>query len=249
VSSRALLAAASLASLGLLWLGSVALAQQEVGPDPSLLIQVLDSGNPCNDCWVETDVFSDGSGLRDSAGTRAGFQVDDEQVEQLQNLLATTDLAALGEGPSSDACASTRVYVFSGVTVCGTDLDHAQPLIALVDEIVALAGPSSTLGYLEGQAAIGPLQPVERVGASPPTPSPAACTARGLVIVAADSGSEVQRFAFGPDCTYRVALGAGTYRVELDRRGIDLSKSLPQTVTITAGQTTRLDVSIDTGIR
>jgi hypothetical protein len=35
----------------------------------------------------------------------------------------------------------------------------------------------------------------------------------------------------------------------LQRRGIDSSKDLPQTVTISTGQTTRLDISIDTGIR
>ena len=40
-----------------------------------------------------------------------------------------------------------------------------------------------------------------------------------------------------------------TYRVELQHRGIDSSKDLPQTVTISTGQTTRLDISIDTGIR
>jgi hypothetical protein len=218
----------------------VVLGQEAPPSQPSLLVQVVDSGVPCGDCSLETDVFSDGSLIRESTS----FAVADDDVRQLQGLLATTDLSALGAGPASDACAGPRVYVFSGGVICGTDVDHAQPLIALVDEIV---GPS--VGYLEGRAMIGPLQPVERVGVPPPTPSPAACTARGLVVLATDSGSEVQRFALAPDCTYRVALGPGTYRVELDRRGIDLSKSLPQTVTITAGQTTRLDVSIDTGIR
>ena len=46
-----------------------------------------------------------------------------------------------------------------------------------------------------------------------------------------------------------VALPPGDYRVELARSGIDISKDLPQTVTITSGQVTRLDVNIDTGIR
>ena len=93
------------------------------------------------------------------------------------------------------------------------------------------------------------MQPVERIGVPTPTPPPAACTGRGLVILTADTGAEVQRIAFGADCTYRVSLPPGSYRVELDRRGIDTSRDLPRTVTIQAGQTTRLDVSIDTGIR
>jgi len=105
------------------------------------------------------------------------------------------------------------------------------------------------MGYLEGRASIGPLQPVERVGVPAPTPPPAACTARGLVVLEARTGAEASRFDLASDCTYRVALSPGTYRVELQRRGIDSSKDLPQTVTISAGQTTQLDISIDTGIR
>jgi hypothetical protein len=69
------------------------------------------------------------------------------------------------------------------------------------------------------------------------------------VISSAASGQLVQRLAFDPDCTYRVMLAPGDYRVELDARGIDRSNDLPRTVTIANGQTTRLDVTIDTGIR
>ena len=105
------------------------------------------------------------------------------------------------------------------------------------------------MGYLEGQVTIRPLQPVERVGVPPPTPSPAVCTARGLVVYQAATGAEAARFPLGPDCHYRVALPAGDYRVELDRRGIDFSRDLPRAVTIIAGQTTQLDLGIDTGIR
>lgn len=105
------------------------------------------------------------------------------------------------------------------------------------------------MGFLEGRATIGPLQPVERVGAPSPTPLPAACTSRGLVVYSAASGAEITRFAFSPDCTYSVTLPAGSYRVELDRRGIDTSRDLPKTITILSGQTTQLNVSIDTGIR
>ena len=47
----------------------------------------------------------------------------------------------------------------------------------------------------------------------------------------------------------RVALPTANYRVELDRRGIDTTMDLPQTVTPAAGQTTWLDFSIDTAIR
>ena len=118
-----------------------------------------------------------------------------------------------------------------------------------VAPVITTTAASAPMGYLEGRASIGPLQPVERVGVPSPTPSPATCTARGLVMFDSQSGAEAARFDLGPDCTYRFALPPGTYRVELQRRGIDISKDLPRTVTIMSGQTTRLDISIDTGIR
>jgi len=49
---------------------------------------------------------------------------------------------------------------------------------------------------------------------------------------------------------YSVRLPSGTYRVETAPLvGIEFTKDLPATVTIAAGQETRLDVTIDTGIR
>jgi hypothetical protein len=137
------------------------------------------------------------------------------------------------------------------VTYAYDTTDGSGPGLAVsdpydVDAASMASGPPE--GYLEGQGSIGPLQPVERAGV-PPTPSPAVCTARGLVVYDVNTGAEVARFALGPDCHYQVALPPGTYRVELDRRGIDFSKDLPRVVQITAGQSTRLDLSIDTGIR
>jgi acetyl esterase/lipase len=108
---------------------------------------------------------------------------------------------------------------------------------------------SGSVGYLEGSVTIGPLQPVERVGVPPPTPSPDACTARGLTIDASDGVTEVTSFNLQPDCTYRVALAPGSYVVRLKPNGIDRTKDLPRTVQIQAGQAVRLDISIDTGIR
>jgi hypothetical protein len=137
------------------------------------------------------------------------------------------------------------------VSACGP---QAQPAAsgssaASALPVPATAASSASMGYLEGHASIGPLQPVQRVGVPAPTPSPAACTARGLVVFDARTDAEATRFDLGSDCTFRVALLPGSYRVELQRRGIDSSKDLPQTVTISPAQTTRLDINIDTGIR
>jgi hypothetical protein len=173
--------------------------------------------------------------------------------------------ALVGPGESqsrtfaADADAGTYrvVYAYNPTDGSGQALSVSDPYdvntapVPPSDGTGAIAPPvaPSPLGYLEGQVTIGPLQPVQRVGVPPPTPSPAACMARGLVVYQADTGAEVARFALGPDCSYSAALSPGNYRVELQRSGIDRSMDLPRVVTITAGQVTRLDVSIDTGIR
>jgi hypothetical protein len=244
-------------------------------PDDPTLVRVVDHGGLCTggqECSTETVVLTSDTAIRQSAGAVAvSYPISAEQIEQLASLIDNADFTALAASPFTGVCPTAydgveRIYVFASVdgpvtlASCQVEIDHAAPLIALVDTIVgtgqssgagfiATPVPVSPIGYLEGQVAIGPLQPVERVGVPPSTPSPAVCTARGLVVYRADTGAESARFPLGPDCSYRVALPPGSYRVALDRRGIDFSRDLPRIVAITAGQTTRLDLSIDTGIR
>jgi hypothetical protein len=106
-----------------------------------------------------------------------------------------------------------------------------------------------TVGYLEGKVNIGPLVPVERAGVPPPTPSPALCTAQSFLVSTTDGTREIARFNLQPDCSYRVALAPGAYVITLATSNFMFSKSLPATVQIASGATTRLDVSIDTGMR
>ena len=52
------------------------------------------------------------------------------------------------------------------------------------------------------------------------------------------------------DGRFRVNLAAGTYEVTIGALpGLEFTKDLPATVIVRAGQETRLDVRIDTGIR
>ena len=265
------------AIVGIVLLGCRVAAQEQPAGESSdgpMLVRVLDHGGLCADgqeCAVRTDVLADGSVSRQFMGGGDTYQVETDRFQQLVALITATDFSALGSQPFTGTCPTAfdgaeRVYTFATaagpITLagCQVEIDHTAPLIAMVDEIVAsgssngvsptvLPLPAAADGYLEGKAAIGPLQPVQRVGVPPPTPSPGVCTARGLVVYSADGRTEVVRFSFGPDCLYRVALPPGDYRVELARSGIDISKDLPQTVTITSGQVTLLDVNIDTGIR
>ena len=154
--------------------------------------------------------------------------------------------AAVGFLLASTACGMLDRQVGDAPATPGS---VANPVISPPGSTGPVVEPGEAVGYLEGRASIGPLQPVERVGVPRPTPPPAVCTARGLVVYDARSGAQVTRFAFGPDCNYRIDLPAGSYRIELDARGIDHTTDLPRILTVLAGQTTRLDISIDTGIR
>lgn len=52
-----------------------------------------------------------------------------------------------------------------------------------------------------------------------------------------------------PETGYSVPLKPGTYVVDIPHPGIGGSRELPATVTLQNGETVRLDISIDTGIR
>jgi len=104
-------------------------------------------------------------------------------------------------------------------------------------------------GILAGQASVGPLEPVQLEGQAAPTPAPEVFTTRGLLLFTVPGGRQVAEVAFGPDGRYQIALPAGVYRVELAPNGIDRADELPAEVEIAAGLTTRLDVTIDTGVR
>ena len=108
-------------------------------------------------------------------------------------------------------------------------------------------GPKAT-GTLEGHVSIGPLVPVPREGEPEPTPAPEVYAGRQIVVFSG-SGREIARVQIDGQGNYRLALPAGSYRVDINHAGIDSAAGLPAEVEILAGQTSRLDVDIDTGIR
>lgn len=127
----------------------------------------------------------------------------------------------------------------------------ATPDAATIDTATSSSGQieQKTSGTLQGHVTIGPLQPVARVDEPTPVVPPEVYAARQIVVFATDGQAEIARVPIGPDGTYQVALPPGSYVVDINRAGIDSSKDLPAKVQIVAGQTTTLDVDIDTGIR
>lgn len=104
-------------------------------------------------------------------------------------------------------------------------------------------------GTLEGHVTLGPLVPVQHEGTPEPTPGPDAWQGRVILIYAEDGQTQVALAQINVQGNYRVVLPAGTYVVDIIRRGPERGIDLPQTVVVVADQVTRLDVEIDTGIR
>jgi hypothetical protein len=118
--------------------------------------------------------------------------------------------------------------------------------------MILLAGLAGCLGpqdagYLEGQVTIGPICPVERPG-EVCEPTPETYEARKIVILD-QAGNQVELVDINATGYYQVSLSPGTYTVDINHAGIDHSPDVPAAVTILAGQTMVLDISIDTGIR
>lgn len=109
--------------------------------------------------------------------------------------------------------------------------------------------PSSGGPWLVGVATAGPICPVERV---PPDPACAPRPVVGAAIVVLDAGGrEVATATTGADGTYRVAVPAGSVRVEAARVVGMMGMPAPVDAVVPAGPGAwlRVDLAYDTGIR
>ena len=110
-----------------------------------------------------------------------------------------------------------------------------------------LPGQKNSNGTLTGNVSIGPLCPVEPCSISHDQ-IVAAYVARPITITT-EGGTFVGSVIADPDTGYSISLRPGTYVVDTRHQGIGGSRELPKTITIHAGETVRVDISIDTGIR
>ena len=109
-------------------------------------------------------------------------------------------------------------------------------------------GPAAPKGTLQGQVTIGPICPVERPD-QPCLPTPETYAARQVLVMRPDGATVVATVSLNQTGYYRVDLDPGTYVVDMNHAGIDRSPDVPRTITLSAGETVTLDISIDTGIR
>jgi hypothetical protein len=122
-------------------------------------------------------------------------------------------------------------------------------LLMLIIFSAACASQPAETGVLEGHVSIGPLDPVAQEGVPESTPSPIMYADRKIVIFNEAGQQEITQVDIEPTGNYQVSLPVGRYMVDINHLGIDLAKGFPQQVEIRRGQTTQLDVDIDTGIR
>jgi hypothetical protein len=110
--------------------------------------------------------------------------------------------------------------------------------------------PPPPNAVLTGTVSVGPLGPGPVQLGAPTEEVPAEVyTSRGLQIFAEDGETPIAEVKFKSDGTYWLEITPGTYVVALIPLGIDTADGLPVTLTLKPGETTTLDIVIDTGIR
>jgi len=101
-------------------------------------------------------------------------------------------------------------------------------------------------GYVEGRVALTPMCPVKKES-MPCNVPPEAYRAREILL---SSGREIVA-RIHPDGrgTFRIKVAAGSYVANINRVGADSSSDVPREIQVSPGETMRLDITIDTGIR
>ena len=105
-------------------------------------------------------------------------------------------------------------------------------------------------GFLDGHLTILPLREVELADATPSKLSAGNYAEYPLIILSHDGKKEVARVTADENGNYRLALPAGNYILDVDRRTPKGHvRAKPQPFTVVSNQTAHVDMNIDMGIR
>lgn len=107
-------------------------------------------------------------------------------------------------------------------------------------------GTNST-GFLEANVTIGPLCPVEPCNIQ--EEQKAEIYFERTLQIYMEDRKLVKGISAGPEGHIKTELRAGKYIVDMKPLGIDSTADLPAEIQILPGETTHLEISIDTGIR
>jgi hypothetical protein len=110
--------------------------------------------------------------------------------------------------------------------------------------VVATGAQATTVrGTLTGTVSRGPITPVCAYEQPCDEPAP------NVMLLFTRNGTVIGRAVTDTNCNYRVRLAAGTYTVRRPSAGAIDRKLDPNRVRVVARRTSRIDFSIDTGIR
>ena len=119
--------------------------------------------------------------------------------------------------------------------------------------VFVLSGPASIRaapsGFLEGHVKVSLSREVELADG---TPAPARAENYAdypLIVLSQDRKTEVTRVTADGNGNYRVELPPGDYLLDVQRRPRGRVRATPQPFTVVSGQTVRVDMDIDTGVR
>ncbi len=106
----------------------------------------------------------------------------------------------------------------------------------------------TSTGKLVGLVTIGPNCPGPTTTNPCPTP-PSAYASRKVEVYDGEREKLLNTVDIDNGGFYSIDLPPANYTIDLKSNGIDKSADVPKKVTIKANETTRVDISIDTGIR
>ncbi|MCI0772505.1 MAG: hypothetical protein J4N74_03685 [Chloroflexi bacterium] len=113
----------------------------------------------------------------------------------------------------------------------------------LAGSMLFAACSADRTGSLKGTVT---LNPVVSAGEIAPTPSPADYAARQILIMEGNGIVEVMRADIDPNGYYGAILLEGVYMINITHDGPEGTSGLPKQIQIIRGETTTLDVTVQT---
>ena len=111
------------------------------------------------------------------------------------------------------------------------------------------AGGSAQPGFVEGHLKIVSPREVELAGGEAPTIGPEVYAEYPLIILGSDGKTEIARVSADGNGNYRAALPPGNYVLDVQGRAPGRVRAQPRRFEVVSGQTSRVDMDIDTGVR
>ncbi len=111
------------------------------------------------------------------------------------------------------------------------------------------AGGAAPPGYVEGHLRIVAPREVELSGGQTPSIAPEVYAEYPLIILSSDGKTEVARVTADERGNYRTALPPGDYVLDVQGRAPGRVRAQPRRFQVVSGQTVRIDMDKDTGVR